>query len=192
MSNMLTEEDDIQFAEPILAQKGVKIEIMKAEKTVWKNKVDGENYDALKLSVVINDDSVRTEHSDAKPKLVVDNQFNVVSYPYMDKKTGTVKKLGRANLYQLETAFGFDPVFTVAGKQVDAFVTKTGSKVAPKIEGVKRALNPDFFDAYFNGDNSPKIENWIGKKLLADIGVEVSEQFGSKNTINRYIKAPQI
>ena len=192
MSNMLTDEDDVQFSEPILAQKGVKIELRTAEKTVWKNKVDGNPYDALKLTVLITDDSVKTEHADAKPKLVIDHQFNIVAYPYMDKKTSTVKKLGRANLYQLETAFGFDPVFTVDGKQVEPYVTKNGNKVAPKTEGVKRVLNPDFYDAYFNGDNSPKIENWIGKKLLADIDVEINEQFGNKNTIARYLKASEI
>lgn len=192
MSNMLTDEDDVQFSEPILAQKGVKVELRTAEKTVWKNKVDGNPYDALKLTVLITDDSVRTEHADAKPKLVIDHQFNIVAYPYMDKKTGTIKKLGRANLYQLETAFGFEPVFTVDGKQVEPYVTKTGNKVAPKTDGVKRVLNPDFYDAYFNADNSPKIENWIGKKLTADIEVEVNEQFGNKNTVARYLKPSAI
>lgn len=189
---MLTDTDDIQVIEPIIAQKNVSIEILSAEKTTWNNKVDGNPYDALKLSIKIVDSSVKTEHENAKPKLVFDNQFNVTSYPYIDKKTGETKKLGRENLYQLESAFGFDPVFVVNGSRVEPYITKNGNKVAPKIEGVKRSINPDFFDAYFNADNSPKIENWIGKKLCADIGVENNEQFGAKNVIKRYLKPQAI
>lgn len=196
MSNMLTDEDDIQIIEPILAQKNVSVEIGNAEKSQWEAKSagvkNGQFYDALKVSIIIKDSSVKTEHEGAKPRLTIDDQFNVVAFPYEDKKTGEIKKLGREKLYQFETAFGFDPIFVVNGAKVEPFITKFGNKVAPKIEGVKRTLNPDFFDAYFNADNSPKIENWIGKKLCADIAVEHNEQYGSKNVVKRYIKAQAI
>jgi len=192
MSKYTEEQDDVQFSEPILAQKGVRLGIQFAEKTVWKNKHDGQEYDACKLTTIISDDSVKTEHADAKPKMTIEDQFNIVQYPYLDKKSGEMKKLGKTKLYQLEAAFGFDPVFQVNGKQVEPFVTRNGNKVAPKLEGVKRVLNPDFFDAYFNQDGTPKVDNWVGKTVYADIEVETSEQFGSKNVIARYVKAPAI
>ena len=191
MSNPYTEqEDDVQFSEPILAQKGVKLKVAFVEKTAWKNKIDGQPYDAIKLTLTIDDSSVRTEHSDAKPKLTIEDQFNIVQYPYIDKKTGETKKLGKTKLYQLEQAFGFDPVFKAGGQVVAPYVTKTGNKVAPKIEGVKRSLNEDFFNAYFSSLGAPNVDNWVDKVLYADINVETSEQFGSKNVIDRYVKAP--
>lgn len=196
MSNMLTDTDDIQVIEPILAQKNVSVEIVKVEKAQWEAKTggvkNGQFFDALKVSILIKDVSVKTEHEGAKPRLSVEDQFNIVSFPYEDKKTGEIKKLGREKLYQLEAAFGFDPVFVLNGSQVEPYITKNGNKVAPKTEGVKRSINPDFFDAYFNADNSPKIENWIGKKLCADIGVENNEQYGAKNVVKRYIKPQAI
>lgn len=192
MSKYLTEEDDVQFSEPILAQKGVRIGISFAEKVEWKSKHDGNSYDACKLTVQISDDTVKTEHADAKPKLTIEDQFNIVQYPYLDKKTGTMKKLGKQKLYQLEQVFGFDPCFQANGKAVEPFVTKSGNKVAPKVEGVKRFINPDFFNAYFDESGNPRIDNWVGKTLYADIEVETSEQFGSKNVIARYVKGPSI
>jgi hypothetical protein len=192
MSKYLEEEDDVQFSEPIIAQKGVRCGIQFATKSTWTNKVDGNPYDACKLTVTISDDSVKTEHSDAKPKLTIEDQFNLQNYPYTDKKTGEIKKLGRSKLYQLEQAFGFEPVFQVGGKIVEPFVTKAGNKVAPKIEGVKRVLNPDFFKSYFKEDGSPNLDNLVGKIIYADIEVEKSEQFGAKNVISRYVKAPII
>lgn len=192
MSKYTEEEDDVMFSEPILAQKGVRCGISGASKSVWTNKVDGQPYDACKLTITISDDSVKTEHADAKPKTTIDDQFNIQNYPYLDKKTGDVKKLGRTKLYQLEQAFGFDPCFQVAGKAVEPFVTKAGNKVAPKIEGVKRVLNPDFFNTYFNSDGTPNTSNFIGKTVYADIDVEKSEQYGAKNVIARYVKAPQV
>ena len=190
MNRFTEEQDEVQFSEPILAQKGVRLGIQFAEKTVWNNKQDGLPYDACKLTLTISDDSVKTEHSDAKPKLTIEDQFNIVQYPYLDKKTGTIKKLGKTKLYQLEAAFGFEPVFQVNGQKVEPFTTKAGNKVAPKIEGVKRVINPDFFNAYFDSEGNPKTENWIGKTVYADIEVETSEQFGAKNVISRYVKAP--
>lgn len=192
MSKYTEEQDDVQFSEPILAQKGVRIGVQFAEKTQWENKIDGKKYDACKLTHQISDDSVKTEHSDAKPKLTIEDQFNIEQYPYRDKKSGEIKKLGKTKLYQLEQAFGFDPCFQVNGQPVEAHVTKNGNKVAPKIEGVKRVINPAFFDAYFTADGDPVIDNWIGKTVYADIEVETSEQYGSKNVIARYVKAPAI
>lgn len=207
MSNVMSDTDEIQFSEPILAKKAVRIGVTAAEKTEWEVKDKavwtdeqrsaimpyiGNKYAALKLKLTISDDSIETEHANAKPKLNLEDQFNIVAYPFPDKKTGAVRKMGRQKLYELEAAFGFDPCFVVAGKAVDPFITKTGNKVAPKIEGVSRTVNPDFFSAYFNTDDSPKVENWVGKVIYADIGVEVSPTFGAKNVVARYVKAPVI
>ena len=196
MPNYLTEEDDVQFSEPILPQKGVKLKLTFAEKTQWEAKTGGEKngnkYDAVKLTLEIDDTSVRTEHADARPKKVIEDQFNIVQFPYEDKKTGEVKKLGRQKLYDIEGAFGFDPIFLVDGKRVEPFVSKSGNKLAPKVEGVKRVINPDFFDAYFNGEGAPKLENWSNKTIYADVDLEVSEKFGNRNSIVRYVKAPLI
>ena len=186
------EQDDVQFSEPILAQKGVKLKLNFVEATKWKSKVDGNEYDAVKLVLDIDDKSVKTEHADARPKTTINDQFNLAQFPYADKKTGETKKLGRSKLYQLEEALGFEPIFLVNGQKVEAFTTKTGAKRAPKIEGVKRVLNPDFMDAYFMKDGTPNISNWSGKTIYANVGVETSEQFGSKNIIEAYVKAPVI
>lgn len=192
MSRYTDEQDDVQFSEPIVAQKGVKLKVSFVEKTVWKNKVDGKEYDACKLTLQIDDSSVKTEHADAKPKLIIEDQFNIERYPYLDKNTGEQKMLGKIKLYQLETALGFEPVFKVNGEVVAPYITRTGNKVAPKIEGVKRSVNEKFFDAYYNQDGSPTIDNWIDKTIYADVQVEVSEQFGNKNVIARYVKAPLV
>lgn len=207
MSKYTEEQDDITFSEPILAQKSVRCGIQFAEKTQWEIKAKkdwtseqsmmmadliGKKFDATKLTVQISDDSVKTEHSDAKPKLTIEDQFNIEGYPYPDKKTGSVKKLGKQKLYQLEAAFGFEPCFQVNGQPVEPFVTKSGNKVAPKIEGVKRVVNKDFFDAYFTADGDPVIDNWVGKTVYADIDVEDSAIYGAKNVIGRYVKAPVI
>ena len=186
------DQDDVQFSEPILAQKGVKLKLNFAESAKWKSKVDDKEYEAIKVILDIDDDTVKTEHADAKAKTTINDQFNLAQFPYKDKKTGETKKLGRSKLYQLEEALGFDPVFLVNGTKVDPFVTKTGSKRAPKIEGVKRTINPDFMDAYFLADGTPNMSNWSGKTLYANVGVETSEQFGSKNIIESYVKAPVI
>ena len=196
MGNYYTETDDVQFTEPILAQKGVKLVLNFAQKTQWEAKTDGKKdgrkFDATKLTLDIDDASVKTEHADAKPRRTIEDQFNIQGFPYQDKKTGETKTLGRQKLFQLETAFGFPPVFVVDGKQVEAFTSKTGKKLAPKIEGVKRVINPDFFDAYFDQEGNPKMENWSGKTVYADIEVETSEQFGSKNVVSRYVVAPLV
>ena len=186
------EQDDVQFSEPILAQKGVKLKVNFAESTEWESKVDHNKYKAMKLTLDIDDDSVKTEHADAKPRSTVIDQFNIEQFPYTDKKTGDVKKLGRSKLYQLEEVFGFEPIFLVNGSKVEPFITKTGAKRAPKIEGVKRTLNPEFLNAYFQGEGTPNMGNWASKTLYANIGVEESEQYGAKNIIEAYVKAPVI
>lgn len=196
MSKFLDESEDIVFAEPILAQKGVKCKITGAEWTQWEAKTmgvkNGQKYDAVKLTVQIDDPSVKTEHENSKPRLTINDQFNIVAFPYEDKNTGETKKLGRTKLYQLETAFGFDPCFKVGDEVVPPFVTKSGNKVAPKIDGVKRVVNPDFFNAYFSTAGEPIVGNWVDKVVYADIKLEQSEQFGPKNSIDRYVKAPAI
>ena len=86
------------------------------------------------------------------------------------------------------------------GQPLEPHVTKTGRKVAPKVEGVKRRINPDFFDAYFKPFETeddgvvvtkllPVVDNWVGKEILADIELEHDEQYGSKNVVKRFKKA---
>lgn len=207
MSRYTEQEDDITFSEPILAKKAVRMGVSFAEKTEWevKNKdkwteeqrlsmqpLLGQKVDACKLTLQISDDSVQTEHADAKPRLTIEDQFNIEPYPYPDAKTGAIKKLGRQKLFELEGALGFDPVFKQNGEIVAPFITRTGNKVAPKGEGVKRVLNPDFFDTYFDNLGNPIMSNWEGKVIYADVEVETSEQYGAKNIIKRYVKAPQV
>ena len=192
--NTASERDEVVFREPILEQKNVKAQISFAEPSEWRPKEgvqgkDGvkDSYKAAKITVIIKDDSVKTEHPDAQPRLIVEDQFNIQKYPYVDKKSGELKWLNREKLFQLETAFGFEPRFVdKAGNSVEPYVTRTGNKVAPKVEGVARVVNPDFFGAYFHEDGTVNPTNWIDKNILVDVGVESSEQFGDKNTIRRY------
>ena len=196
MAGWADEADEVQFSEPVLAKKDCKVRVDFAESATWKVKEHvvghvGEEYKALKLTLTITDQNVQTEHADAKPRLTLEHQFNIERYPYMDKKTGQVKWLGRANLHELEEALGFDPVFVSAeGQQVEPYVSKTGRKLAPKLEGVKRKLNPAFAQAYFREDGTVNPDNWIDKELYADIDVERSEKFGDKNVVKRFKQAP--
>lgn len=194
MSKFLDEGDEITFSEPILAQKGVKCGITFAERTEWESKTagvkNGVKFDACKVKLTISDTSVKTEHENAKPRLTIEDQFNIVQFPYEDKNTGEKKFLGRTKLYQLEEAFGFEPRFVVDGAEVAPFVTKAGRKVAPKIDGVKRVVNPDFFNAYFSSTGDPIVDSWVGKTVYCDIKLTQSEQYGAKNEIERYVKAP--
>ena len=195
------ERDIVQFRETIIEQKDVKARIDFAEPVEWKPKdavkaLDGDiaqSYKAAKLTLMIEDDTVKTEHADARPKLIVEDQFNVQKYPYIDKKAGGIKWMNRGKLFDLEHAFGFDPCFVdKEGNLVEPFISRTGSKLAPKIEGVARVLNPDFVGAYFHADMTVNPTNWIGKKVLIDVGVEHNETYGSKNIINRYKKIQSI
>lgn len=190
------EQDEVISFGPIVAQKDVRLEIAVAEQAQWtvKDSVpghEGEVYPAMKLTLTIADPStVRTEQENVRPRLTLEHQMNLARYPYVDKKSGEVKWLGRQGLYDLEEAFGFDPVFTNgSGQTVDAFVTRMGRKVAPKGEGIKRSLNPAFTQAYFTADGSPNLE-WSGKTVYADIDVEKSDQFGDRNRIVRFKRAP--
>ena len=215
MSKYLEEQDEQTFSEPILAQKNVRCGISFAAHTQWKVQAKkdwtpeqaaqmqsyiGQKFDALILTLMISDDTVKTERADAKPKLTIEDQLNLEGFPYPERNTGQVKKMSRQKLFQLEGIFGFEPIFKVDGEIVPAYVTKTGNKVAPKVEGkvVQRILNPDFFNAYFLVDaNSfgeeqamPRVEEWVGKTIYADIEVQRSEKFGDRNAIARYVKAP--
>jgi hypothetical protein len=201
MSKFTDEEESVRFREPIIPQKKVKMKVTFAERVEWKLKKDvtvagieykqGTAFDACKLTLQIDDTSVRTEHADADPKLIIEDQFNIVGYPIISKD-GESKMMNRQKLFQLETVFGFDPVFKVGGQFVEPYITKNGNKVAPKIEGVKRVINPSFFDAYFSTVGDPVMSNWENKTVYADIGLEFSEQYGNKNTILAYVKAPLI
>lgn len=204
--SILDQEDEVQFSEPILAQKGVRCGITNVEANDWeiKNKESwtdeqkalmqdyvGKKTKAVKLTVQISDDTVKTEHEGAMPRLTIEHYFNLEKHPYPDKKTGGVSFMGRQVLYQLEEAFGFDPVFKAGGEIVEPHVTKSGKKVAPKVDGVTRAVNPDFYRAYFNSNDEPIASEWTGKTVYCDITVEKNEQFGDRNAIARFVKAPQ-
>lgn len=196
MSKFIDDEEEVIFYEPILAQKNVRCKIQFAERTEWEAKTggekNGEKYDACKLTIQIDDKSVKIEHENCKPRLTIEDQFNIVQFPYEDKNTGERKMLGRAKLYQLEEAFGFDPIFKVGSEVVAPYITNSGRKVAPKGEGVKRIINPDFFNAYFSSAGDPIIDSWVDKVIYADIKVEKSEQYGDRNAIARYVAPPKI
>jgi len=189
------EADDIQFSGPIKPKKGCKVRIDNVASSVWtvKEGVEGHEGDttpAIKVMCTIIDD-VEVEQEGTKPKMNVDFITNLARHPYLSKKTGEVEFMGRAGLYGIEEAFGFDPVFKNAlGEVVEPFISsRTGRKSAPKgVEGVKRVLNPDFHAAYFNGDE-PSAE-WTGKEVYANIDIERSEQYGDKNVIRRFVVAP--
>ena len=194
------ESDDVQFAGPIVPKKDCRVEIAAAEKGEWKVKkaedggapgYEGKPFAALKLTCTITDPNVQTEYEGGRPRLTLEHQLNLEKYPYVDKKSGEVKWLGRTGLYDLEEAFGFDPVFTNGdGQSVEPFVTRNGRKVAPKgVEGVKRQLNPDFVEAYFTAEGSPNLE-WAGKTLFADIGLEKDDRYGDRNRILRFKRSP--
>ena len=72
MSRFLEDQEDVQFAEPFLAQKSVKFKIGYAEKVEWEAKTggvkNGQKYAACKLLLELDDTTVKTEHANAKPK----------------------------------------------------------------------------------------------------------------------------
>lgn len=199
---MSQERDEVQFKEPILKQKDVKARISFAEPAEWKPKDNvkaldlglQDSYKACKLTVIITDDSVKTENPDAIAKSIIEDQFNVQKYPYEDKKTGKLAWLNRGKLFDIEWAFGFDPYFVDKQNQpVEPFVTRTGNKVAPKVDGVARILNPEFVAAYFHSDMTVNPSNWIDKEILIDVDIDnSSEVFGAKNIIKRYKKMATI
>ena len=194
------ESDTVQFAEPILPKKDCRVRIDFAESVDWTVKAankggapghEGEVYHAMKLTVVITDPNIQIEHEGGKPRLSLEHQINLDKYPFLSKKTGTVEWMGRNGLYELEEALGFDPVFVDgAGASVEPFLTRSGRKVAPKVEGVKRQVNLDFASSYFHPDGSVNPDNWINKIVYADIEVEKSEQYGDRNRIARFKRAP--
>ena len=193
------EQDDVVVTEPILAKQDCQLEIVSAESAEWTVKAsidggapgyEGQTFKAMKLTLSITDPNVQTEHEGARPRLTIEHQMNLDRYPYLDKKSGRVKWLGRANLYELEEAFGFDPIFTNGeGQPVEPYLTRTGRKVAPKGEGIKRSLNPAFTQAYFTPEGNPNL-GWAGKQVYADIGVEKDERYGDKNRVQRFKRAP--
>lgn len=194
--NWQDEADPVELVEPILAKKDCKLRIDFVEPIQWTVKAHvpghaGEVYPALKVTHTIIDQDVQTEHEGSRIKAVFETQFNLQRYPYLDKKSGSVKWLGRASLYELEEAFGFDPVYLDAeGQPVEPFISRTGRKLAPKGEGITRRLNLAFTGAYFESPEQPKRDAWINKEVYADVEVEESEQYGNKNSIKRYKPAP--
>ena len=195
MAGWQQDQDEVVVTEPIVAKQDCRLEIVSAESAEWTVKEHvpeyaGQTFKAMKLTLQITDPNVQTEHEGARPRLTLEHQMNLDRYPYLEKKSGWVKWLGRTNLYELEEAFGFDPVFTNGnGEPVEPFITRTGRKVAPKGEGMKRSLNPAFTQAYFTTEGSPNLE-WAGKSVWADIIVQEDERFGARNRIQRFKRAP--
>lgn len=193
------EQDEVIVVEPIVAKKDCQLEITSVEPATWTVKpvsaggapgYEGQEFKTAKMTLTITDPNIQTEHENARPRLTIEHQFNLDRYPYLEKKSGSVKWLGRANLYELEEAFGFDPIFTNGeGQPVEPYLTRTGRKLAPKGEGIKRHLNPAFVSAYFTADGNPNLE-WAGKTLFADIGIQTSDQYGDKNVIQRFKRTP--
>ena len=201
MAGWRDEQDTVEVFEPIVAKQDCKLEIVSAESAEWTVKAaadggapgyEGQPFKAMKLTLNITDPNVQTEHEGARPRLTLEHQMNLDRYPILDKKTGGMRWMGRANLYELEEAFGFDPVFTNGeGQAVEPFITQTGRKVAPRGEGIKRSLNPAFTAAYFTPDGSPNLE-FAGKTVYADIVVERDDtgRYGDKNRVQRFKRAP--
>ena len=194
------DQGDVQvFSEPIAAKKDVSVEIVAAISGTWKVKEEvaaidptlaGKETKTVKVTVQITDESVVTEHADARPRLTFEQSFNIEGHPYVNKRDGKVSLMSRNMLFSLEEALGFEPVFVNGGGQtVEPFITRTGRKVAPKVEGVRRKLNPDFAQAYFQEDGSPTL-NWAGIKVYADIELQSDEKFGDRNAVSRFKKAP--
>ena len=196
MSNWYDATSPEVFSEPIQAKKDVSIEVTAAVSGAWTVKdivpgYAGKTTKTVKVTIQITDPDVKTEHEDAKPKLVFEQAFNIEPHYYLDAKSGTVKAMRPGLLFTLEDALGFDPVFVDGqGNVVEPFVTRNGNKIAPKgVEGVSRKLNADFANAYFNDDGTPNL-NWSGIKVYADIELQSDEKYGDKNQITRFKKAP--
>jgi len=191
------ERDEVIFREPIKKQNDVRVRIEFAEGTEWRPKDAvkemgevADSYKACKLTLAIVDpSSVQCEREDSIPKTIIEESFNVQKYPYVNKKTGTLAWMNRGKLFDLEGAFGFEPCFVGKdGEKLEPVITRTGNKVAPKVEGVARVLNPDFVQNYFHEDMTVNPTNWIGQEILADVNVKTDDQFGDKNVIARYKK----
>lgn len=185
------QEHDVVFTEPIVEKKDCEVEIVDVGLSPWIAKAGehvGKAFNACKLQLVITDKDIRTETEGAKARTVLDDVFNLEPYPYM--KDGEPRWMTIGKVYELEAAFGFEPVYVDAsGNKVPPHVSRTGKKYAPKVEGVKRKLNPAFVEAYFDESDSPKVMEWVGKKLRAHVAVRKSEQYGDKNVVKRYLPA---
>ena len=199
------DRDDVAFFEPILAKKDCQLRIDFAEPAIWEVKLKdkwssqgasqmgpyiGKKYQAMGISLTIIDYDVKTEHEGAQIRRAITHQINLEKYPFWNEKKGEVGWMGKQQLYDLEKAMGFDPAFMVGSERVEPVTTKAGNKVAPKAEGVKQIINPDFFSAYFNSDGTVNPTNWINKVVFADVDVEKSEQYGDKNVVVRFKKVP--
>lgn len=198
-------QDEVPFYEAILPKKDCQLKIDFAESATWEVKLKekwsaqavgamesyiGKRYDAMALNLTIIDPEVRTEHEAAQVRRGITHQLNLEKYPYWNEKKGEIGWMGRGAIYDLERALGFDPCFMVGTERVEYATTKAGNKVAPKIDGVKQVINPDFFAAYFNPDGKVNPTNWIDKVIYADIDIEKSEQYGDKNVVTRFKKVP--
>ena len=192
------EYEDVQLTEPIQPKKDCLVQIAAAEGASWTVKpaseggapgFEGQVFPAMKLTVLITDPNVETEHEGSRVRRTIEHRLNLDRYPFKDKN-GAVGWMGKQGLYELEEALGFPPVYVNAELQpVEPFITRTGRKAAPRGEGIKRQLNQDFLRAYFTPEGNPNLE-WAGKNLAADIEIQRDDRYGDRNRIVRFKPVP--
>jgi hypothetical protein len=201
--------DPQSFDEPIQPKRGCKLKVHFVEAADWVPKdevlrldpgvrrasanpqdlLEHPKFRALNLQLRVIDDNVETEHTEGRPAIITD-RFPLQRYPYWSKKNQAIDWMNRFKLFQLEEAFGFEPVFLAEdGERLEARITRTGRKLAPKVAGVRRVLNPEFQGAYFDQDLRPKVDNWLDQDLTADVVLDPDEGFGERNSIARYVTA---
>ena len=183
--------------EAIKPKKDCRIQILNAEMgKSWRHKVEapgdykvpGETR-VMKLSIMITDDLVETENSDAKPRRKLDDMVILEPHPYVDKNS-VQQFLRLEKLFQLQQFLGFEPVFIdSAGNECDPHITKTGRKACPK--GASIGFRKEFIDAYFDSNEEPKFGVWMNIDGVASIGVkkqteEQAAQFGTGNEVKSY------
>ena len=187
-------EDQVDSFEPIQPKDNCELKVVSVEPDEWKVKDgvighEGETTKSVKMQLQIMDKDVETKSEGAKPRRNFEIIFNVAPHYYLSKDN-EVKVLGRSTLFQLEEAMGFDPIYVNGDGPVEPFVTRTGRKRAPKGDGVKRKVNPDYVEAYFYPDGNIKPDNWVDKTLYAKVGIRESDQFGDKNVVKAFKPAP--
>jgi len=176
--------------EPIMEKKDCKLRIDGAEVYDWTPKEQTnitEKTKAMKLQMTIIDEDAVCENTDAKPRVRIDDYLNLAPHPYVSGKTGEVEKLRPNKVYQLCKALGFELEYVDdQGGRVDPGVNaKTGRTYCPK--GCHERLNPEFVDAYFDDQDEPRFDAWIGREIVAHVGVDAgTAEFGPSNKVRSY------
>lgn len=174
--------------EPVMEKKDCKMKVLGAEKHNWKPKEGTgvtEETPAMKLQLQIDDEGAVCENSDAMPSLNINDFINLAPHPYVSK-SGEVAKLRTGKLFQLQRALGFEPLYIgEGGEPVEPKVSKTGKKYCPA--GASEKLNPDFIEAYFDEQDEPRFDAWIGRDIVAHVVVRKSEEYGNSNEVKSYV-----